>query len=195
MRTPSVDNDEMDYVNEADFELMATFREWRQRRAREEVVPPYVVLTNYLLGEIVRLRPRSEDELIHIKGMGPGRLLRYGAEILGIVAGISPDATAARDSAAAARGSATAARDSAAAARDSAAAAPTVSAASLEGSPDSARSLAYRVVIEYHLDDDARQRLVAELSPVEGTLTRSLQAALGAGPARVCIRIEADRAA
>lgn len=149
--------------HEADYELLAHLRQWRQQRAREDEVPPWVVLTNQLMSEIARLRPDTEDELMNLKGMGPGRMARYGPEILEIVTGgTGPDA-------------------------DRPGPADRPEEAGLR------RALPYRVTIEYHLEDDARRRLADELESAKGSLAASLRSALATGPARVVIRIEAER--
>lgn len=150
---------------QADFELMAMLREWRQERARRDGVPLYVVLPNRLLTDIVRSRPTSEDEMRLLKGMGPQRFERYGAEILKMI------------------GPATDCIDVA------------QRAGILSDVPLAGVHLPYRVVIEYHLDDAARRQLVTELTGPPGPIARDLQAALRAGPAAVSIRIEAERAA
>lgn len=163
---------------EADYELMATLREWRHRRAREEGVPPYVVLPNRLLAEIARLRPASVDELGPIKGMGPGRLNRYGNEILGMVSGSDSTETARPD----------VCLSTPILPRD-------VIRTRTQADAETNSSVPYRVIIEYNLDDGARRRLVDELDNVDGSLLRNLHAALCIGPAHVSIRIEAEREA
>lgn len=57
-------------------------REWRASIAHQEGVPPFLVLTNRQLVAIVRGRPESPTALGHIDGIGPGKLERYGREIL-----------------------------------------------------------------------------------------------------------------
>jgi len=49
-------------------------------------VPAYVVAHDAVLVEIAETRPSSETALAAIKGMGPAKVERYGAEILAIVA-------------------------------------------------------------------------------------------------------------
>ena len=53
--------------------------------ARRDQVPPYVISGNETLEEISRLRPRTEAELLGVRGIGPGRLARYGRDILELV--------------------------------------------------------------------------------------------------------------
>jgi hypothetical protein len=67
----------------------ATFqalRQWRSRQANDQGVPHYVVLTNRHLLEIVQKRPQSATQLASIHGIGRGKVERYGAELLEILA-------------------------------------------------------------------------------------------------------------
>ena len=68
-----------------DSALLDALREWRAAAARREQVPAYVVSRNETLEEISRLRPRTEAELLGVRGMGPARLARYGRDILELV--------------------------------------------------------------------------------------------------------------
>jgi DNA helicase-2/ATP-dependent DNA helicase PcrA len=65
--------------------LFVALREWRTGRARADAVPSYVVAHDQTLAEIADARPRSLPALRRVKGMGPAKLERYGAEILAIV--------------------------------------------------------------------------------------------------------------
>jgi DNA helicase-2/ATP-dependent DNA helicase PcrA len=57
-------------------------RAWRTERARADRMPPYVILHDATLEAIVAAEPHTIEELGGVKGMGPTRLERYGAEIL-----------------------------------------------------------------------------------------------------------------
>ena len=70
----------------SDEPLMADLRAWRAAHARADAVPAYVVAHDALLAAIVEQRPGSIAALRRIKGMGPTKLERYGAEILAILA-------------------------------------------------------------------------------------------------------------
>jgi superfamily II DNA helicase RecQ len=59
---------------------------WRKQRASDDGVPAYVVLDNKTLDAIAADQPTSLGELGRIKGIGPAKLERYGAEVLGILA-------------------------------------------------------------------------------------------------------------
>jgi ATP-dependent DNA helicase RecQ len=61
-------------------------KKWRMGVAKKEGVPPFRVLTDKALEEIVAERPASEDELLTISGVGPRTASRYGAAILRVLA-------------------------------------------------------------------------------------------------------------
>ncbi len=62
--------------------LFQSIREWRSETAREEGVPPYVILTNRELRSIVEARPDSPTTLGHVHGIGPMKVKRHGRSIL-----------------------------------------------------------------------------------------------------------------
>ena len=64
--------------------LTEALRAWRSERARADGVPAYVVAHDATIAAIVEARPRSTSALRGVKGMGPAKLDRYGAEILEI---------------------------------------------------------------------------------------------------------------
>ncbi len=68
-----------------DSALLDALREWRTAAARREQVPAYVISRNETLEEIARLRPETEAERLGVRGIGPGRLARYGRDILELV--------------------------------------------------------------------------------------------------------------
>ncbi|HEX8552880.1 MAG TPA: ATP-dependent DNA helicase RecQ [Abditibacteriaceae bacterium] len=71
-------------LEETDDEMFEALRDWRRTKAREENLPPYCVLGDKCLLEIARVKPQSEDELQSVSGIGPSKLEKYGAAILGI---------------------------------------------------------------------------------------------------------------
>ena len=58
---------------------------WRLQRCKDDGVPAYVVLDNATLDAIAAAMPTSLADLGRIKGIGPAKLDRYGADILGII--------------------------------------------------------------------------------------------------------------
>jgi superfamily II DNA helicase RecQ len=62
-------------------------RAWRKARARDDGVPPYVILHDRELAAVVRRRPESLAALGEVRGLGAQKLARYGADILATLAG------------------------------------------------------------------------------------------------------------
>ena len=62
--------------------LFDRVRSWRSRTAHAEGAPPYVILTNRQLVELVRQRPDSKAGIARIDGLGDKKVARYGESIL-----------------------------------------------------------------------------------------------------------------
>jgi len=69
---------------EGDLGLFNLLRQWRLKCSQKEGVPPYVVLTNQQLVQIVKTRPQTLADLLKIEGVGQGKVEKYGKEILKI---------------------------------------------------------------------------------------------------------------
>jgi DNA helicase-2/ATP-dependent DNA helicase PcrA len=69
-----------------DAELFDALRAWRLERARDEKVSPFIVAYDTVIAEIAERRPQNERELLAIAGIGPGKVEKYGEDILAIVA-------------------------------------------------------------------------------------------------------------
>jgi DNA helicase-2/ATP-dependent DNA helicase PcrA len=65
--------------------LFDALRAWRVEVARGNGLPPYVVFHDSTLIAIAERQPRSLADLAGITGIGPTKLDRYGADIVGIV--------------------------------------------------------------------------------------------------------------
>jgi ATP-dependent DNA helicase RecQ len=63
-------------------------RSWRLGVARQQGVPPYVVLHDRTLLAIVAARPQAINGLLDVPGMGPAKVEKYGTAILALVASI-----------------------------------------------------------------------------------------------------------
>lgn len=70
-----------------DDSLLVALRLWRRERASEDGVPAYVVFHDTTLAEIADVRPRTLPALRRVRGMGPSKLERYGAELLAVIEG------------------------------------------------------------------------------------------------------------
>lgn len=60
-------------------------RAWRNGRAHSEGVPPYVLLTNQQLADIVGRHPTTLSELREVDGIGESKASRFGRELLGML--------------------------------------------------------------------------------------------------------------
>ncbi|GAC1549652.1 MAG: DNA helicase RecQ [Polyangiales bacterium] len=69
----------------ADGALFEALRAHRAERAKERRLPAYVVAPDATLAEIARKRPRTEADLLAIRGMGPLRVETYGEGFLEVV--------------------------------------------------------------------------------------------------------------
>ncbi|MEU0549161.1 ATP-dependent DNA helicase UvrD2 [Micromonospora sp. NPDC005979] len=77
--------------SDIDDELHERLREWRQRVAGAQKVPPYVVFTDATLTALAERRPGRPEELIAIAGIGPRKLGLYGESVLALVGGAGVD--------------------------------------------------------------------------------------------------------
>ncbi len=68
--------------------LREVLTNWRRDRSKEDGVPAYVVFDNKTLDAIARVEPTSLGDLGAISGIGPAKLERYGADVLGLVASV-----------------------------------------------------------------------------------------------------------
>ncbi len=73
-------------LKENDIPLFNTMRGWRNEAAKQEGIPPYVICTNRELAAIVVARPQSLNGLGEIKGVGEGKLKKYGTAMLALLA-------------------------------------------------------------------------------------------------------------
>lgn len=71
-------------LSEHDMGLFNLLRDWRSQRCKKDGVPPYIVLTNQQLADIVKKRPQNPADLIKIDGIGKGKVDKYGEDILSI---------------------------------------------------------------------------------------------------------------
>ncbi|HEX7352024.1 ATP-dependent DNA helicase UvrD2 [Brachybacterium sp.] len=65
--------------------LLAQLRTWRRERAGRRGTPPYAVLTDAALEAVAERLPRTEQELLAIPGIGPGKVASFGPELLDLL--------------------------------------------------------------------------------------------------------------
>ncbi len=66
--------------------LFDRLRELRLKIAREQKVPAYIIFQDRTLGEMARLRPRTEKDLESIYGIGRHKIENFGADFLAAIA-------------------------------------------------------------------------------------------------------------
>ncbi|MBE82433.1 MAG: hypothetical protein CME21_07695 [Gemmatimonadetes bacterium] len=79
---PAATSVDLDEVGRCVFEAL---RAWRVETARKEKVPPYVVGSDRTLREVAMLRPKQEEALVQVHGIGPAKLAKYGEAMLDVV--------------------------------------------------------------------------------------------------------------
>ncbi len=67
--------------------LFEALRELRRTLAKEAGVPPYVIFHDSTLRELAAQRPRRDEELAHIGGIGSRKREAYGPAFLDLIAG------------------------------------------------------------------------------------------------------------
>ena len=70
-----------------DPQVTERLRAWRLNLAREQGKPAFTILTNAVLDALAVSRPRTENQLLAVEGLGPKKVDAYGAEILRVVRG------------------------------------------------------------------------------------------------------------
>ncbi len=76
-------------LGDKDGALFDTLRAWRRGEASRQAVPPYIIFHDQTLADIARRKPASRAALLAIDGVGQGKLKRYGAAVLEIVAAVA----------------------------------------------------------------------------------------------------------
>ncbi len=72
-------------LDSSELELYKSLEAWRNRKANEENLAPYVIAKNSWLKEIAKMRPVLPEELQKILGFGERRVTKYGKEIISVV--------------------------------------------------------------------------------------------------------------
>lgn len=77
-----------DYVEELkpeDVQCFERLKQWRNQVAKDLEWPSYMILDNKTLMAIAHYKPKNDEELLQIKGLGPEKLGRYSETILEIL--------------------------------------------------------------------------------------------------------------
>ena len=81
-------SEKVDYVkvlDERQFACFSELREYRAKVAKEQGVPPYVVFTNEMAAQMVRIKEPSKAAIERIDGFGDAKSTKYGSTILAIL--------------------------------------------------------------------------------------------------------------
>lgn len=70
-----------------DPQLYSSLRDLREKIAKAENVPAYVVFSNKTLEALARYRPKSIDEFLSVPGVGPVKAQKYARAFLDALAG------------------------------------------------------------------------------------------------------------
>lgn len=70
--------DYREVLDSKSFQRFALMRETRKKLAKEEGVPAYAVFTDAELAELAKLETLTLTSMKNIKGIGPGKLEKYG---------------------------------------------------------------------------------------------------------------------
>jgi len=68
-------------------------RAWRAATAKEQSVPAYVIFHDATLRAIAALAPSTLDQLGTVSGVGQAKLVKFGSQVLDVLAGADPAAT------------------------------------------------------------------------------------------------------
>ncbi len=72
--------------------MFEELRRWRFKKAQARRVPAYMIFNDATLDELARVKPRTQEELLAIKGIGPSKARGLGKEALAIIADSAPAA-------------------------------------------------------------------------------------------------------
>ncbi|MFD4366365.1 ATP-dependent DNA helicase UvrD2 [Rhodococcus sp. NPDC058521] len=77
--------------SDVDVEILEALRTWRRDTSRAMKVPAFVVFSDNTLTAIAEQRPRDDRGLVAIPGIGAKKLEQFGADVLAVVRGDTPN--------------------------------------------------------------------------------------------------------
>ena len=69
-------------LSETENKIFESLKKWRSEKASQLKLPQYMICQNNELLRIAKLKPKSTDELLNIKGFGDLKRMKYGQEII-----------------------------------------------------------------------------------------------------------------
>ncbi|WP_291426901.1 HRDC domain-containing protein [Deinococcus sp.] len=85
--TPAGKEDPAANLTDEQAAIYARLRDWRNAEAKRQEISRFIIASNASLAEIARRVPYTLEDLAAVKGMGKGRLEKYGQKILEVVKG------------------------------------------------------------------------------------------------------------
>jgi ATP-dependent DNA helicase RecQ len=70
---------------EPDGNLLAKLKTWRLHKAKEDGMPPYIIMHDSVLNSIAAIRPLTITELEGVSGIGQHKIAKYGEALLRVV--------------------------------------------------------------------------------------------------------------
>ena len=74
-------------LSQLDKSLLDNLKVWRRTAAKAQKVPAYLIMHDKTLKQIAALKPDTDAKLLSVDGIGKAKLDKYGAAIIGLVAG------------------------------------------------------------------------------------------------------------
>lgn len=72
-------------VGDYDTKVFEALRAWRREKAARMGVPAFVVFPDRTLEELARVKPKTEAELLEVRGIGPAKARQFGRETLAVI--------------------------------------------------------------------------------------------------------------
>ena len=75
----------LDDLTKQEIYMLDNLKSWRADKAQKDKVPPFVILWDQHLIEVIKAKPKTPEELIEVKGFSSNRVNKYGEDILSIL--------------------------------------------------------------------------------------------------------------
>ena len=66
-------------------ELYNALKSWRRIKAVKENIRPYIIFSDSTLIDISNKKPKVQEDLMNIRGMGEKKFEKYGEELLKLI--------------------------------------------------------------------------------------------------------------
>ncbi|MCG3148300.1 MAG: ATP-dependent RNA helicase SrmB [Verrucomicrobiae bacterium] len=85
-RKKTADKPAADY----DAGVFEALKKWRREKAAQQGIPAYLIFPDKTLQELARVLPEATADLLNVRGIGPAKAQRFGAETLAVIANNRP---------------------------------------------------------------------------------------------------------